>query len=163
MALIGGGPAHYNSKNDPPVSVLAKVYSIAGAAGPRTIEEVIFLEGRRLLACANTLGGDIKASEGWGRATGSAQAVIAVIDSGVAAGHEDMIGKVVEGYNFVDDTVRAADDYGHGTFVASPIKPFRCRMTYIFFPVPARRLRSPKSGISPSASRCSQVSNSDSR
>jgi len=66
-----------------------------------------------------TEGSDIKAPAAWARATGSDEVIIAVIDSGVAGNHEDLAGKVMPGYNFVDNTDNAYDDHGHGTFSAS--------------------------------------------
>lgn len=64
-------------------------------------------------------GCDIKASYGWDVTTGSADVIVAIIDSGVAWNHEDLINKVVDGYNFVDDNNNPYDDHGHGTFAAS--------------------------------------------
>ncbi|MCK4942538.1 MAG: peptidase S8 [Candidatus Aminicenantes bacterium] len=64
-------------------------------------------------------GSDIKALDGWDWSTGDREIVIAVIDSGVALYHEDLITKVVPGYNFIEDSFDAYDDNGHGTLVAS--------------------------------------------
>lgn len=64
-------------------------------------------------------GADIKATDGWDWATGSDSVVIAVIDTGVAIGHEDLQSKIVSGYNFIDSNTQIQDDNGHGTFVAS--------------------------------------------
>jgi len=44
-----------------------------------------------------------------------------VIDTGVRATHSDFGGRVLPGYDFVDDDADAADGNGHGTFVASII------------------------------------------
>jgi subtilisin family serine protease len=64
-------------------------------------------------------GSDIKALDGWDWSTGDREIVIAVIDSGVALYHEDLLSKVVPGYNFIEDSFDAYDDNGHGTLVAS--------------------------------------------
>jgi thermitase len=66
-----------------------------------------------------TSGSDIKAVDGWDWTRGSDQVIIAVIDSGVATDHEDLVHKIVPGYDFVNDDGDAYDDHGHGTFVAS--------------------------------------------
>jgi thermitase len=47
--------------------------------------------------------------------------VIAVLDTGVMASHPDLSGRVLKGYDFVNDDTNAADDNGHGTWVAGII------------------------------------------
>lgn len=71
------------------------------------------------LGLAGTNGSDIKAVAGWGWTTGSEEVVIAIIDTGVFKIHEDLLRKIVPGYNFVDDNYDTDDTNGHGTFVAS--------------------------------------------
>ena len=61
------------------------------------------------------------AEEAWDITTGSSSVVIAVLDTGVFAGHEDLAGKVTAGYNFVGGNTNADDDHGHGTRVAGII------------------------------------------
>lgn len=45
----------------------------------------------------------------------------AVVDSGVDAGHEDLAGRLLPGYDFVNDDAFPEDGVGHGTFVAGII------------------------------------------
>ncbi|MYL49377.1 S8 family serine peptidase [Halobacillus litoralis] len=56
----------------------------------------------------------------WGM-RGSHDTVIAVLDTGVNADHPDLKGKILPGYNFLDDTTDASDDHGHGTHIAGLI------------------------------------------
>ena len=60
---------------------------------------------------------DIDAPEAWDLWTGSDAITIAVIDCGVWP-HEDLGGKVLPGYNSVDDSDDVSDDCNHGTHVA---------------------------------------------
>lgn len=66
-----------------------------------------------------TSGSDINAPEGWDYVTGSKSTLIAIIDTGVASQHEDLVGKVSGGYDFVDDSQDSSDVHGHGTLAAS--------------------------------------------
>lgn len=54
----------------------------------------------------------------WDITTGSADVVIAIIDTGVDMGHPDLASKLVAGRDFVDDDNTPSDLHGHGTHVA---------------------------------------------
>lgn len=60
----------------------------------------------------------INAFAAWDVATGSASIIIAIIDSGIDAGHPDLSGKIVAGYDFVGKDSIPNDEQGHGTHVA---------------------------------------------
>ena len=60
----------------------------------------------------------IRAPQGWDLSTGSPAVTIAILDSGVDLGHLELAGKIVQGYDFVNNDNFPQDDYGHGTHVA---------------------------------------------
>ena len=49
------------------------------------------------------------------------QVQVAVIDSGICAGHPDLAGRVLPGYDFVDDDAAPDDTFGHGCAVSGVI------------------------------------------
>ena len=63
----------------------------------------------------------IQAPNGWDITQGSSSVIVAFIDSGVRSTHEDLAGKIVTGYNFIDNNTDTTDVYGHGTVVAGRI------------------------------------------
>ena len=63
----------------------------------------------------------IQAPPAWNLTTGSAQTVVAVLDSGINAAHPDLAGKILPGYDFVWNDSEPADDFGHGTAVAGVV------------------------------------------
>lgn len=46
---------------------------------------------------------------------------IALIDSGVDAKHEDLVGSIGKGYNFIANNIDTDDEFGHGTRIAGVI------------------------------------------
>ena len=59
-------------------------------------------------------------SEGFMGATGLGT-VVAVVDTGVDLNHREFTGRIVQGYDFVDNDLFADDGNGHGTHVAGTI------------------------------------------
>jgi subtilisin family serine protease len=57
----------------------------------------------------------------WSITTGQPSIIVAVLDSGVSFSHPDLEGKLLLGYDIVDDDLRPDDDVGHGTAVAGII------------------------------------------
>ncbi|MBK5305960.1 MAG: peptidase S8 [Frankiaceae bacterium] len=57
----------------------------------------------------------------WGTTTGSSSVVIGVVDTGADYSHPDLQGRLVAGYDFVNNDSRADDDQGHGTSTAGII------------------------------------------
>ncbi|MFO8074436.1 MAG: S8 family peptidase [Polyangia bacterium] len=60
----------------------------------------------------------IRTPAGWGVETGSSEAVIAIVDTGVDLDHPDLVDRLVAGRDFVDGDARADDVGGHGTHCA---------------------------------------------
>ncbi len=64
--------------------------------------------------------GTIGAYDAWNITTGG-PIIIAVIDTGVDAGHPDLSGRVLSGLNTITGSTNTSDDNGHGTAVAGLI------------------------------------------
>ncbi len=63
----------------------------------------------------------VEADKAWDITKGDPGIVVAVVDTGVDYTHEELTGKVVLGYDFVNDDADPMDDNGHGTHVAGII------------------------------------------
>jgi thermitase len=61
---------------------------------------------------------DIDAVEGWQRASGSSAVVVAILDSGIDFAHPEFQGRIVAGYDFVNEDDDPQADHPHGVFVA---------------------------------------------
>jgi subtilisin family serine protease len=63
---------------------------------------------------------DIDAPQAWTYSRG-ARVTVAIADTGVDFGHPDLAGRLVPGYDFVDDDTDPTDGHGHGTHVAGTV------------------------------------------
>lgn len=60
----------------------------------------------------------VKAPQGWSIYTGSAEGVIAILDTGVNLNHPEFTSRLLPGYDFINEDDDPSDDHGHGTHVA---------------------------------------------
>ncbi len=60
----------------------------------------------------------INAPTAWDYTLGSPETVIAIVDTGVDSSHEEFSGRIVAGWDVVNNDPDPADDHGHGTHVA---------------------------------------------
>ncbi|MBZ0268294.1 S8 family serine peptidase [bacterium] len=64
-----------------------------------------------------TPGADIESVDGWDVSTGSA-VVVALLDSGIDSDHPEFAGRILPGFDFVNNDADPEDDEGHGTLCA---------------------------------------------
>ena len=62
----------------------------------------------------------MRVRDAWAIESGTTN-VVAVLDTGVQSSHPDLAGRVLRGYDFVNDDTGAGDDNGHGTWVSGII------------------------------------------
>lgn len=60
----------------------------------------------------------VQAPEAWNVTAGNASTIVAVLDTGVSPNHPDLVGNLLQGYNFHSGNSNWADDHGRGTQVA---------------------------------------------
>lgn len=63
----------------------------------------------------------IQAPGGWQYFTGSSKVIVAIIDTGIDLSNPDFSGRLVQGYDFINNDEDAMDDNGHGTHVAGTV------------------------------------------
>lgn len=63
----------------------------------------------------------IQAPAAWDISTGSENVIIAIVDTGVDASHPDLVGRVMNGYDFYCNDTDATDENHHGTHIAGII------------------------------------------
>ncbi len=63
----------------------------------------------------------IRSVQAWELSTGSEDIIVAVIDTGIDYNHPELEGRVLKGWDFVNNDDDAMDDHSHGTHVAGTI------------------------------------------
>jgi len=66
---------------------------------------------------ASVVDADIDAVEAWDITTGSPNIIVAFLDSGIDPTNQEFAGRIVPGYDFVNEDADPADDHSHGTNV----------------------------------------------
>lgn len=79
-----------STPNDPAFSEASKVYGLTMVEAPRA----------------------------WDIASGSGDVVLAILDTGLNSAHVEFAGRVVAGYDFINEDNDPNDDHGHGTHVS---------------------------------------------
>lgn len=72
-------------------------------------------------ASTNAIPADIRSTYAWEITRGSTAVVVAVLDSGINTTTPEFQGRIVPGYDFVNDDTNPADDHGHGSMVSGVI------------------------------------------
>lgn len=60
----------------------------------------------------------VQAPTAWDTTTGSPAVILAIVDSGIDPNHPEFAGRILPGYDFVEDDPLPQDECGHGTHVA---------------------------------------------
>ena len=60
----------------------------------------------------------VEAATAWDFSSGRSDIVLAILDTGIDRGHIEFAGRIVAGYDFINDDDAPDDDHGHGTHVA---------------------------------------------
>jgi len=92
-----------------------RVVQLQQAAAKVPVNDPLYLDGKQWWL------DKIQAPLAWNITTGSPDILVGVVDSGIDATHPDLLGHVVNGYNFREEKREVIDRDGHGTAVASCI------------------------------------------
>lgn len=99
---------------------VARIYASSPAiefAEPNYTFKAFYLPNDPYFSAQYALG-MISCPKAWDATVGSPSVTIAIVDTGIDPTHPDLAGKVVAGWDFVNDDPYADDDNGHGTHVA---------------------------------------------
>jgi len=75
--------------------------------------------GQTINSIAGVAGNDINVAGAWDMTTGNANMKVGVVDTGIPLGASEFSGRLVQGYDFVNNDNNPTDDQGHGSNVTS--------------------------------------------
>ena len=73
---------------------------------------------RNTLYTSGVVRSDIRSTNAWDFTTGFSNVILAILDTGVTTTEVEFAGRLVPGYDFVNNDADPSDDNGHGTAVA---------------------------------------------
>ena len=125
-ALVAGGarmvrqlPSLRGAAMRVPKHIAAAAWTaLAGQARLATGGDKVWLDGKRKLVLHRSAP-QIGAPAAWEAGYTGLGVTIAVLDTGIDAAHPDFAGRIVEARSFIEGDPSPADDFGHGTHVAS--------------------------------------------
>ncbi len=127
VSMDGGGigmTAGQNVASDPALSCAAGGGTYC-PIDPFFAQQLNLHDDRRDFSTMMEIDADIDAPEAWsihrGDEPDATQVVVAVLDTGLRSGHEDLTGRVLTGWNYVENVSNTNDSFGHGTEVTGII------------------------------------------
>ena len=90
---------------------------IVSEVGPNTIRHADAVPNDPNYASQAAYLQEMHLPDAWNTTTGGDSLILAIVDSGVQLNHPDLAGRLVPGWDFVNDDADPSDDFGHGTMV----------------------------------------------
>ena len=91
---------------------------VVSEVGPNTIRHAAAVPNDPSFTSQSSYLQTVHLPDAWNITTGNSQMILAILDSGVYFNHPDLVGRLVPGWDFVNNDSDPSDDYGHGTMVA---------------------------------------------
>jgi subtilisin family serine protease len=102
-------------RSDPSVAFAHPDYIGGGGYRPQDTAWFQLWHHRNVGQSGGTHGADLDSRRGWDISRGNDQVVVAVLDSGIDSDHTEFVGRIVAGFDFVNNDADPEDDHSHGT------------------------------------------------
>ncbi|MFH0909239.1 MAG: S8 family serine peptidase [bacterium] len=91
-----------------------------GTAGMTPNDTYFYLQWhhRNTIYTGGAVPSDIRSTNAWDLTTGFSNVILAILDTGIRMSEAEFAGRLVPGYDFVNNDADPSDDNGHGTAVA---------------------------------------------